>query len=444
MSDEPRKLAIGLSYWPDGRHPSAWRLPEAEVGGILNPAFLTKTVRTAERGLFDYIFTGNQVASTDYSPFRTDGFVFATYAAAVSTHLGVVASVNASYEDPYIVARLSASLDHYSGGRSGVNIVTGHAGNDAAARNFGRDAHFQTEEKYERAEEFMTVLTLLWDSWDDGVVVGADKRGPYVDTSKSHVLDHVGKYFSVEGPLNVPRSPQGRPVVLHAGTSEQSFEFGAKWADIRFAPFKSLEINRAYYAEQNARVAAHGRDARAEHRVLPGLTFYVAETSRAAHAKFKEVQDLVTAGWSIERLADFFGTDLGSTRPDERIGKAIDPERITKNRHVFDNAVAAFGDDDASVEDLFHYVVNGPANQPSIVGSADEVADWIEEGFQTAVFDGVKVFPPYSTAPLEAFVELVVPRLQRKGIFRTEYEATTLRGNLGLPRPASSFAPAAV
>lgn len=464
-----RQLKIGYSIWPTGHHRTAWRLPEAINTGTVDPAFLADSIKTAERGLFDYFFIGNSVKSDPRSArasgnevFKIEGYTLAGYAAALTEKIGVVVTINATYSDPYNTARAIASLDHLSHGRAGLNVVTGVSGSDASA-NFSSAAHPETHDKYEWAEEFTEVVYKLLNSWEPDWLVDDRKNGVFLDPDKGLPIDHEGRFFSVRGPLNVPRPPQGRIPLIHAGTSEQSFEYGAKWADIRFSPYRGKDWNRDYYDNIKGRLDKYGRSTD-DQFILPGFTFFVGDTTAEAHAKYREVQRFNTSEYIPKAVSAFIGVDLSSIRATEKVLDVLDPatlraeaeraaeraggldstgntwtiDRYTGNKlWALDLALDAYGGDETvTFRDLYNYIANFPGNQAPVVGSGRDVADWIEERFENREIDGVKVFPPYSKYPLEAFVDLVVPELQRRGIFRTEYTTSTFRGHLGLPEDA--------
>nr|WP_314073428.1 NtaA/DmoA family FMN-dependent monooxygenase [uncultured Roseococcus sp.] len=451
MSTRQRTVKLAYSAWPTGRHASAWRLPEAFNGGTVDPVYLADTVRTAERGLFDYYFMGNAISSTPTAVgnwhndvFKLEGFTLAAYAAAISRHIGLVVTVNTTYAGPYDSARALVSLDHLSQGRAGLNIVTGADGVDGPARNYGQARHAVREDRYGRAEEFIGIVHGLSESWEDGYFVDDREKGTLFDLSRSHPLEFEGKFYSVGGALNLPRPPQGRIPIVHAGGSEKSFHYGARHADIRFSPFVSTEWNRDYYRRIKGLLPQYGRDPD-DQFIIPGITFYVAGTDAEARRKFKEVQDLVVGEYAPMQVGALLGLDLSRVPRDERIVDAFTEETFRQHAWL-GTALAAFGDESVTLHDLFHYISNrGHLNQPPVVGSGPRVARWIAENFEARAFDGVKLFPAYARTPLDAFVDLVVPELQRLGIYRRSYDTSTLRGHLGLaipPSPHAARAPA--
>jgi N-acetyl-S-(2-succino)cysteine monooxygenase len=449
MSKTIRTVKLAYSVWPTGRHASAWRLPEAFNGGTVDPVYLADTVCAAERGLFDYYFAGNAISSTAESQktwhndvFKIEGFTLASYAAAISKNIGLVVTVNSTYADPYDTARALVSLDHLSGGRAGLNVVLGADGIDVAAPNYGRDKHPERGDKYARAEEFIDVIQQLSDSWQDGWYLDDREGGVFIDSSKGRPINFQGRFYSVRGPLNVPRPPQGQVPIVHAGGSEQSLRYGAKYADVRFSPFVTPEWNRDYYRKVKSRLAEFGRDPD-DQFIIPGITFYVAGTAAEAHRKFKEVQDLVISEYAPQQITALTGVALDRHLPTARIVDVFD-DAVFAQHPWLRTALLAFGNESVTLRDLFHYVTNkGHLNQPPIVGSAKQVAGWIAENFEARAFDGVKLFPAYARGPLDNFVDLVIPELQRLGVYKTGYEASTLRGHLGLPVPANRYAKSA-
>jgi len=445
MTKRSRTIKLAYSAWPTGRHASAWRLPEAFNGGTVDPVYLTDTARSAERGLFDYYFMGNAISSTPDAQtiwhndvFKLEGFTVASYVAAVTRNIGLVVTVNSSYQDPFDTARAIVSLDHLSHGRAGLNIVTGIEGIDAPAQNYGQVRHISGADKYRKADEFISVINALSDSWEDGNFRDDRPGGVFIDVSRAHTIDFKGDFFSVRGPLNLPRPPQGQIPIVHAGGSESSFIYGGHYADIRFSPFVSTEWNIEYYAKAKSYLAPFGRDPD-DLYVIPGITFYVGGTDGEARQKFREVQDLVVTDYAPAQLTTVLKRDLSKVDRKERVIDVLSESDFEQNKWL-KTAFAAFGGDRISFLDLYHYVANrGHLNQPPVVGSGKTVARWIADQFDARALDGVKLFPPYSRGPLDAFVDLVVPELQRLGVYKTSYEAATLRGHLDLPKPPNRY-----
>ncbi|MEV4096880.1 NtaA/DmoA family FMN-dependent monooxygenase [Streptosporangium saharense] len=455
---EKRQVKLGHSIWPEGRHGTGWRRRRHYKVLEGDPNFYRATAQTAERGLFDYFFLGNGEASrlpgkpgpgnrewsadkaangvvniadgehywTPNGLFKLDSFTANAYVAALTSNIGLVSTFNTTYQHPFNVARQTATLDHLSRGRAAINIVTGRS--DDAARNYGFEEQPDGDARWDRAEEFVQILWSLWDGWQDGWYVGDREGGRFLDLDKIHPTAFRGKHFSVEGPLNIPPSPQRRPPLIVAGTSQRSFEFGAKYADVRFIPFADKQAE--YYRKQKELAAQYHRDPD-DYHLLPGITFYVDETSTAAHARFREIQDLSVVPFDAGALGRVLGVDLGNAGPYDKVKDVVDVAAHPGSAWLVKDAFLGFGDEDITLADLDHFVVNGPANQVPVVGSGQEVADWIEENFEDRKLDGVVVFPPYQPGSLDAFVDLVVPELQRRGLFRTAYTGTTFREHLG-------------
>ena len=465
MVDTGRHLKLGYSAWPYGRHISSWRLPEVPIDNEFNPRAYRDSVLAAERGVFEFFFIGSQLASgvepvapgdpvearqgwINETIIKPDGITLAAFLAAVSDKIGIIATINSSYANPYDTAREAATIDHLSKGRFGINVVMGRS--DAAARNYSLDHHLDNEQRFDRGEEWTQALFELWDSWDRDWLVGDKESAQFVDPTKVRRIDHRGEYFAIEGPSNVPISPQGRIPIIHAGASERSFDYGAKYADARYVPFDGDQ--KGYYDDQKRRASEHGRDPD-DYLILPGVTFYPGESSADAHAIFRRVQDAAFKPFDAKRLGVTLGIDLEGVDSSARVSDVVnikelqtEDKRGAKEFHgaglssatgaqVIERAFHGFGDDNITLADLDHFVTNGPLLQPPVVGDATQIADWIEEQFEQRALDGVVVMPPHMPWGLDAFVDIVVPELQRRGLTKTEYDTSTLREHLGLETP---------
>lgn len=435
-------LILAVSYWPTGATNSGWRVRSADNSGIFDPGLLAETARLAERGIFDYFFWGNTEDSSNANPggvirnaFQLNGFAAAAYLAGLTSRIGLVASVNTTYSDPYLTAQLASNVDHLSRGRFGVNFVAGAPGG-AAHRNFGHGERPDHADAYSRAGEYLEVFTRLQDSWSDDWFVGDKQRGELFAPEAAEPIDFVGEHFSVAGPLNAPRSPQGRVPILHAGTSPESFALGARYADVRFSPFTSIAAGREYARTHRELAAGAGRDPR-DYAFVIGANIYVADTRARARELFDEVQRGLVERFSPAAVARPFGIDPAAVRPDARVRDVVDVEArpaTDPGRGLLDDLARITGEHDVTFAELFRFVAN-KKNFPVVVGDPSDVADWIEEGYLAGAFDGVKVFPPFMRSAFGDFVDHVVPELQRRGIARTSYTTDTLRGHLGLARP---------
>lgn len=398
--------------------------------------------RIAERGKFDTIFLADSPGVRDWplqTTSRVDLYVapfepvtLLSALASLTSHIGLAATVTTTYNEPFHVARKFASLDHLSGGRAGWNLVT--SVNAAEAFNFGHSAHPQHEERYRRAREFAAVVRGLWDSWADDAFLYDRESGRYFDPQRVHVLAHEGTNFKVRGPLNVPRSPQGHPVVIEAGSSEPGRALAAENADVVFTNQSSLAAAQAFYADLKGRLAQHGREPD-DVKILPGLFTIVGRTNREARDRFDELQSLVHPDVGIKLLSEMLGGIDLSTYPLDGPLPMVEDSNYSKTALKQIREMAQSG---LTVRQLYLRLASGRGHF-QLIGTAEEIADQMEEWFLKQACDGFNVMPPCLPADLADFIDHVVPELQRRGLFRTEYEGKTLRENLGLRRPANKF-----
>jgi len=430
-----RRMRLGLSMRYHGYHVAAWRHPDVPAAGTLDWRYFLRTAQTAERACFDMVFLADGVGVRTRDEPEGSQCVSAmnaeleplTLMAALATHtrhVGLVATASTTYNEPFHIARKYASLDHISGGRAGWNIVTSWS--DEEARNFNRDAHLDYDTRYERAEEFARVVTGLWDSWEDDAYVRDKPSGRYYDPAKLHVLDHQGKHFKVRGPLNSAMTPQGRPILVQAGAAEQGQAIAAAYADVVYAMPFDLGSAQSYYSTLKGRLAAFGRTPD-ELLILPGFTPYVGRTEAEARAKYDEMRQLIhpKAGLAIlyNYCGDLSGFDLDGPVPDPR-----DDARV---RSIGHGQVRMAQREGLTIRQLYERVAAGNAGRV-LIGSAEQMADDMQQWFESGAADGFNICPSHLPGGLDDFAALVVPELQRRGLFRTEYEGTTLRGNLGL------------
>lgn len=448
MSIENTYVKLGFSIWATGIHPAGWRLPEANAHGTFDPAFIADTVRTAERGLLDFYFIGDRVVGLPSSQYespnevlRPEALTLAAYVAALSTHIGIVTTVNTTYAEPYTLARATAQLDHLSRGRLAWNIVTGK--NEEAAGNFGRDVHWDAATRYAWAGEFVEVVKGLWDSWEDDALLGDKAAGTFIDEDRVHPVNHHGRHFQVAGPLNIARTPQGHIPILHAGSSPESHEFGAKHADIRFIQLHDTREAKEYYAQlQQLRAAAGFTGGQ---QTVAGLPVYVAGTAREAHEKFRQIQSLTVAEAKLGPLSAALGVDITGRRLDAPIDDIPELACLDGRAElILNRAREAYDDPSPTLRELALFYKRTHGKQ-AVIGDAVDVADYIQEQFEEWTTDGFIIFPPYLPGPLDAFVDLVIPELQRRGLFKQRYgEPKTFREIFGLPsRPANRHVTAA-
>jgi alkanesulfonate monooxygenase len=435
-----RQLHLGAFMRPVSIHTAWWRYPGAFPDANFNFSHLKRFARTLERGKFDAFFMADHLAVLNMPTAALkrsgtvtsfDPMILLPALAAVTERLGLIATGSTTFETPYLVARRFASLDHLSGGRAGWNVVT--TSNPDSALNFGLDEHMEHGERYARAREFYDVVTGLWDSFADDAFIRDVESGVFFEPEKMHVLDHKGKYFKVRGPLNVARPVQGWPVIVQAGASEAGRQLAAETAEVVFAAGGAIEPARAFYADVKRRMPAVGRDP-AHLKILPGALVITGETDQAAQDKKALLDSLVHPDSGLASLSIMLGHDASKFELDAPLPDIPDTNASKSARErVIDLARRK----NFTVRQLAQYV--GGYAGAAFVGTPARIADQMQEWLETEACDGFNVMFPTVPAGLDEFVDQVVPELQRRGMFRTEYEGTTLREHLGLPRPANRF-----
>ncbi|MBU5344878.1 LLM class flavin-dependent oxidoreductase [Paenibacillus lautus] len=440
MSSKRRQLHLGLFLFGTGYHPAGWRLPEGKTDGAYDPQFLKEVARKLEKAKFDFFFLGDRLAtSADMQHLfpsqmtRLEPFTMLSYLAAATDKIGLIGTVNTTYAEPYNIARFTASLDHLSQGRASWNVVTGS--DPRAALNFSREKHWDNAKRYDYAEEFIEIVSGLWDTWEDDSLPRDKASGVFADGSKVHALDHVGEHFSVAGPLNILRPIQGQLPLITAGTSLRSQMLAAKYSDMVFTGTNVKEVAVKFYKDVKGRLPEYGRAA-SDLKVLPGLVPIVGRTEEEARAKYAELNELVVTDYDLGPLSDKIGIDLRGFSLEDPLPDVSASEMAL---HWADLARAANGREDITIRDLFYFFTVTVRGHLLVVGSAQQVADIIEEWFRDEAADGFNVCPPYMPGGLDLFLELVVPELQRRGLFRIEYEGSTFREHLGLSRPGNRY-----
>lgn len=435
-----RELHLNLLFNNAGNFSSAWRWPDSDPAAFYDVDYHIKTARLLEKGTFDAIFYSDILAlndSPEFRPFQSlEPTVLLTSIAAHTQHLGLIATISSSYNEPFNIARRFASLDHVSQGRAGINIVT--TADTAAAKNFGQGDVYAHADRYARGAEFIEVLNKLWDSWGDDAFVGDKQAGRLLDPAHLHTINHEGQYFSVKGPLTVPRAPQGRPVVVQAGGSADGRDVAARYAEIVFTSAHSLEAAAEYASDLRRRARSHGRsdDAIA---ILPGLVTVLGGTEAEAKRRAEELWELVPLQYGVNRLATTLGVDPAQLKLDERLPDNL---KVPDNGSytAFEQAVRLAREGNLTVRELIKAQGGGATMHRVLVGTPEQVADSIETWFRSGHVDGFNVVPDVVASGLEDLVAEVVPLLRKKGIFRTQYEGRTLREHYGLDRPESAFA----
>jgi FMN-dependent oxidoreductase (nitrilotriacetate monooxygenase family) len=441
----PRQMTL-VGFMQAGNvtvYSGSWRYPSADLG-FLTMDYYRRIAATLEAGKFDCVFFddrlampgvyGNSVADAvryGARPIKLDLTAVLGGIIGATERIGVGATYSTTYYDPFHVARTFATLDHLSGGRAAWNVVT--SVNDSEAQNFGLESHLGHDERYDRAHEFLEAVSALWDSWEDDALIMDRASGEFADPAKVHEINHTGKYFSVRGPLTVPRTPQGRPTILQAGSSGRGREFAAEWADVIFTGDPGLAVAQQHYADQKARIAETGRDPDSV-KQLPMAYAVVGETQAIAEEKERLFLDAyVHPVASLALLSevlnyDFAKHDLDDPVTDAMMGASSGVRGLAEGvrRHL---------DREVTVRDLAAHratLLQGPR----FVGTPERVADQMQEWFEAGACDGFVLAATHLPGAFEEFVRMVVPVLQQRGLFRREYTGTTLRDHLGLERPA--------
>ena len=433
---------LNLFIYPNGHHEAAWRHPDAAPERVLDIGYYQDLAKKAEAAKFDAVFFADGPALADNiryaSRFRLEPFTWMSALAAVTERIGFIGTASTTYSEPYNLARLFASLDHLSKGRAGWNIVTTGAPN--AAQNFGLEEHPVHAERYARAEEFLEVVTKLWDSWEDDAFVADRESGVFADTDRIHPINHMGELFSVAGPLNTARSPQGRPVYVQAGSSEDGRAFAARWAEAIFTAHQTLESAQAFYSDVKSRASRLGRDPR-QIKILPGISPYIGSTMKEAEEKHEELNSLTQPAYSLDVLRRLTGADLSSYDLDGPFPREVVDESGERGVSSRSQLVLDIVDrEKPTIRQLMHRLA-GARGHRVVAGTPEYVADQIQTWYEAGAADGFNVMPPWLTGGFDGFVEHVVPILRKRGLFREEYEGRTLREHLGLDRPVSQYSP---
>jgi len=434
-----RQLHLGVNLVMSGFYGSAWRLEDADPFAFADAGHYVRLAQIAEKGKFDAVFFADFPAlfgNLNYAPAGAlDPIVVLSIVSAATTHIGLISTASTTYNYPYNLARQFASLDLASKGRAAWNIVT--TGNPAASRNFGLDNVVPHRDRYLRASELVDVVKAVWDSWEDGVLIGDKKSGRFADPSRIHPINHAGPAFSVAGPLQVPRSPQGQPVLVQAGGSDDGRELAARHAEAIFSVAQTVEEGAAFARDVRARARRFGRRPE-EIVILPGLVTVIGSTDEEARRIESELWDALPEDYILGRLAGGLQIDRDRLKLDEPLPEDL-PLPADGIQSFFVSATGFARANRLTVRQLSRRL-GGSFGHRLLVGTPELIADSIEEWFRAGAADGFNLLPGALPSGLEAFVEGVVPELQRRGLFRTEYEGSTLREHFGLPRPLSRFA----
>ena len=439
-----RQMRLGAFMRPVGIHTAWWRYPGAWPDANFNLKHLISFAQKLERGRFDAFFMADHLgvlnmpmAALKRSATVTsfDPLTLLPALAMMTEHLGLIATASTTFEPPYLIARRFASLDHISGGRAAWNLVT--TSNPDSALNFGLTEHMEHGERYRRAREFYDVVTGLWDSWAEDAFVRNVEEGIYFDPERLHVLDHKGEFLSVRGPLNIARPIQGWPVIVQAGASDAGRQLAAETAEMVFAGGGRLADTQAYYADVKDRAKRLGRNP--DHiKILPGCLVVVGDTVEEAKKKRALLDSLVHPDSGIASLSIALGTDASKFDLD---GPLPDIPESNASNSGRERVIARAQRDNLTVRQLAQ--ISGSYGGLAMVGTPKTIVDQMEEFFFGEACDGFNIMFSYVPGGLDDFVDRVVPELQRRSLFRREYEGKTLRENLGLPHPDNRFFPRA-
>ncbi|WP_202730080.1 LLM class flavin-dependent oxidoreductase [Achromobacter xylosoxidans] len=439
MTRSSRQIKLGAFLMQTGHHIAAWRHPDAQADAPVNFRHYAELARRAEAAKFDAIFLADSVGvrNTDLASLsrtaRSDHFeplTLLSALAAVTEKIGLIATVSTTYNEPYHVARKFASLDHISGGRSGWNLVT--SSGQGEAQNFNLDEHVEHARRYARAAEFHDVVLGLWDSWEDDAFLRDKHSGQYFDPAKLHPLRHRGEHFSVRGPLNVSRSPQGRPVVVQAGASPAGRDLAARTAEVIFVAHQTFDEARAFYRDIKGRAVEYGRDPD-DIKIMPGIFPVIGRSQAEAEDKFARLQDLIHPVVGVQLLSNMIGGfDLSGYPVD---GPLPDIPETNGGKSRQQLLIDLARRDNLTIRQLYLRIAGARGHQ-QVVGTPQSVADQLQQWFEEDGADGFNIMSPWLPGGLDDFIELALPELRRRGLFRTEYSGATLRQHLGLARPA--------
>ncbi|TDF98959.1 LLM class flavin-dependent oxidoreductase [Paenibacillus piri] len=441
MNPSGKQLHLNVFVSGTGHHEASWRHPQASPERNVDVRYFQNIAQIAERGKLDSLFLADSyVVDADVryrNVTRLEPLTLLSALSVATERIGLIATAATTYNDPFHIARKFASLDHISGGRAGWNIVT--AGTEATSFNFGRDEHLNHALRYKQAEEFVEVVTRLWDSWDEDALVIDKEAGLFADGGKVREIHFKGDHYAVRGPLNLNRPPQGYPVLVQAGSSESGKELAAKTAEVIFTAVQTLAEAQQFYSDVKSRLAKYGRT-HDQLTILPGLSPIIGDTEAEAKELEQSLQQLTIPAYGLARLSRLLGTDMFNYDLDGPvpIGDLPGIDAINGRKARYQLLVDLAVRENLTIRQLILRTA-GARGHLTFTGTPLQVADLIENWFKNGGSDGFNVMPPLLPLGLEAFVDKVVPELQNRGLFRTDYEGTTLRDHLGLTKPVNKF-----
>ena len=441
-----RQIRLGAFVPGTSQHVAGWRHPQARPQDSHNLKYFIELAKTAERGLFDAYFLADVPVTVDpdttpdlglngtFSAGLEPVSLFSALA-AVTEHIGFIATASTTYEAPYNLARKFASLDHLSEGRAAWNVVT--TSGSVVSKNYGINDALLPKERYERADEFIEVAQKLWDSWEDDAFEYNKQTGQFFTGDKLHPPRFKGKHLAVHGALNIARPPQGYPVIVQAGQSEDGRELAAKYAEVIFTAQQKLEDAQAFYRDVKSRLIKYGRHAD-DLKIMPGVSIFVAQTEAEARAKYDELNAYIhpTLGLNLLKQLGGFTEDLSQFDLDQALPEHLTQAQNGASRQQLILEIAR--KNNFTIRQLYQWVASARGHW-TLIGTPEQIVDQLQAWFENEAADGFNILPPTTPASLDDFVNLVVPELQRRGLFRTAYEGKTLRENLGLKRPENQY-----
>ena len=446
MSTPARQMHLGAFFFGVGHHLAAWRHPDVDARSATTIGTLREWARQAEAARFDAIFFADNVGlsgapaellTKNALPYPFDPLLLQSALAGVTERIGLVATVSTTYLPPYHLARKFATLDHLSGGRSGWNLVT--SGSDFEAQAFGLPHQLDHAHRYDKAHEYVKVVKGLWDTWEDDAFIQDKVSNQFFDPARLHRITHAGRHFQVRGGLQAPRAPQGYPVFVQAGSSDDGQDLAAATAEVVFTAQQTVEDARAFYQSLKGRLGHWGRTP-GQLKILPGISPFVGRSQAEAQEKFEQLQSLIDPVLGVGLLSAFLGNvDLSAYPIDGPFPRDLPVTEGWQSRQELFNKLAER--ENLSIRQLYERVASARGHW-TLVGTPETIADQLEHWFTTGAADGFNVLAPTLPHGLKDFADLVIPELQRRGLFRTEYTGHTLREHLGLPRPANPLSAA--
>lgn len=439
--EQKRQIKLAAYLVGSGMHVASWRHHDAQPDASIDVKALQTLAQIAEKGKFDLAFVADSLAiNLESHPQilnRFDPVVLITALATATKKIGIGATASTTYSEPYVLARQFASVDHISNGRAAWNLVTTADATGETALNFSRDKHWEHDQRYERAEEFVDVVQGLWDSWEDDAFIYNKKTGDFFQKEKVHEVNFKGKYFSVKGPLNIARSNQGQPVIIQAGASEPGQRLAARVAEVVFVHWDSKEKAKQHYSRLKSQLKDFGREEDELH-ILHGISPIIGETEEMAFQKFLYLQGLMDPYESLKFVSGYMGNVDFSKYDLTTPAKDVEFPTVNSIQSQFFEMKKIIDEEDLKVGDLYNRFF-GPGRKDAFVGTPKQIADEMEEWFTEKAADGFMIQFPLYPNDLNDFVEQVVPILQERGLFRLEYEGETLREHLGLKKPGNRF-----